>query len=42
MESFKFCNFFLFLIEIIQGRFDIKTKFIGRMLLEMWKKDFTI
>lgn len=42
MEYSKFCNFFLFLIEINQGRFDSKTKFMARTLLEKWSQFDTL
>jgi hypothetical protein len=36
LESSKFFNFLLFLVEIIEGSFGCKTKFMARTLLEKW------
>ncbi|VVC35453.1 Hypothetical protein CINCED_3A014240 [Cinara cedri] len=38
LESCKFCNFHLFLVEVIGGSFDSKTKFTAHTLLETWSQ----
>lgn len=42
LESRKFCNFLLFLTEIIEGSFDCKTKFMAHTLLEKWTQFKTL